>query len=173
MCQIARNLSGLSINSPQTRCKMARSQWERAREEAGYPWLTPKHLRPAFTTDLSERGLEAKMVSDLLEHSSIAMTEKFYIKRQQQTACRRAPWRFCRAKSQRQQNGYISGYMVAKMGLRKMVRRCNLLKLQDAPVAQLDRAFDYESKGRVFESRRAHHKTKHLRKQTKSQNSQR
>jgi hypothetical protein len=28
---------------------------------------------------------------------------------------------------------------------------------QCAPVAQLDRAFDYESKGRVFESRRAHH----------------
>ena len=29
--------------------------------------------------------------------------------------------------------------------------------LQDAPVAQLDRAFDYESKGRTFESCRAHH----------------
>lgn len=26
-----------------------------------------------------------------------------------------------------------------------------------APVAQLDRVFDYESKGREFESRRAHH----------------
>ncbi len=29
-----------------------------------------------------------------------------------------------------------------------------------APVAQLDRVFDYESKGREFESRRAHHFTK-------------
>ena len=33
-----------------------------------------------------------------------------------------------------------------------------VLILQCAPVAQLDRAFDYESKGRKFESCRAHHK---------------
>ncbi len=33
---------------------------------------------------------------------------------------------------------------------------------QCAPVAQLDRAFDYESKGRKFESCRAHHKIKDL-----------
>jgi hypothetical protein len=32
----------------------------------------------------------------------------------------------------------------------------------NAPVAQLDRAFDYESKGRKFESCRAHFKTKDL-----------
>jgi hypothetical protein len=31
-----------------------------------------------------------------------------------------------------------------------------LLGIQYAPVAQLDRAFDYESKGRTFESCRAH-----------------
>jgi integrase len=73
-----------------TRWKTARSQWERARKAAGYPWLTPKHLRPAFATDLSERGLETEMVSDLLGHSSVAVTEKFYIKRRQQVACRRA-----------------------------------------------------------------------------------
>ncbi len=45
----------------------------------------------------------------------------------------------------------------AKLGLRKFCRVGKVLILQDAPVAQLDRAFDYESKGRVFESRRAHH----------------
>jgi hypothetical protein len=33
---------------------------------------------------------------------------------------------------------------------------------RDAPVAQLDRAFDYESKGRTFESCRAHHKISNL-----------
>ena len=43
-----------------------------------------------------------------------------------------------------------------KMVLRIRVRCCNLLTLQGAPVAQLDRAFDYESKGRMFESCRAH-----------------
>ena len=32
-----------------------------------------------------------------------------------------------------------------------------LIKLPAAPVAQLDRAFDYESKGREFESSRARH----------------
>ncbi len=37
-----------------------------------------------------------------------------------------------------------------------------VLILKCAPVAQLDRAFDYESKGRVFESRRAHQKNQAL-----------
>ena len=31
----------------------------------------------------------------------------------------------------------------------------------DAPLAQLDRVFDYESKGRGFESRRAHQTKSH------------
>jgi hypothetical protein len=39
---------------------------------------------------------------------------------------------------------------------------CKLLGLKGAPVAQLDRAFDYESKGRKFESCRAHHKNQQL-----------
>ena len=43
------------------------------------------------------------------------------------------------------------------LGLRKASGVCKVLILQDAPVAQLDRAFDYESKGRTFESCRAHH----------------
>jgi hypothetical protein len=45
------------------------------------------------------------------------------------------------------------------LGLRNFLGVCKVLILQCAPVAQLDRAFDYESKGRVFESRRAHHKS--------------
>jgi hypothetical protein len=41
--------------------------------------------------------------------------------------------------------------------LRNFFGICKVLILNYAPVAQLDRAFDYESKGRVFESRRAHY----------------
>ena len=33
-------------------------------------------------------------------------------------------------------------------------------QVENGPVAQLDRAPDFESVGRVFESRRGHHKTK-------------
>jgi site-specific recombinase XerD len=73
-----------------TRWQTLRSQWLRARERAGYPWLTPKHLRPAFATELSERGLETHMVQDLLGHSSVAVTERFYLKRRQRAACRAA-----------------------------------------------------------------------------------
>ena len=41
-----------------------------------------------------------------------------------------------------------------------MIRRFNgkVLALQSAPVAQLDRASDFESAGRPFESGRVHHK---------------
>jgi integrase len=73
-----------------TRWKTLRSQWERARERAGYAWLTPKHLRPTFATDLPERGLETHMIQDLLGHSSAAVTEKFYLKRRQRAACQAA-----------------------------------------------------------------------------------
>ena len=43
------------------------------------------------------------------------------------------------------------------LGLRNSEDVGKVLILKDAPVAQLDRAFDYESKGRTFESCRAHH----------------
>jgi hypothetical protein len=43
------------------------------------------------------------------------------------------------------------------LGLRILGCVCKVLQLKRAPVAQLDRAFDYESKGRKFESCRAHH----------------
>jgi hypothetical protein len=45
------------------------------------------------------------------------------------------------------------------LGLRNFFGICKVLILNYAPVAQLDRAFDYESKGRKFESCRAHHKS--------------
>jgi integrase len=73
-----------------TRWSDCRKPWERARKAAGYPWLTPKHLRPALATDLSEKGLETHFVSELLGHSSVAVTERFYIKRRQVEACRQA-----------------------------------------------------------------------------------
>jgi integrase len=78
--------------NPQTggRWRDYRKPWERARAAAGYPWLTLKHLRPAFATNLSEEGLETHFVSELLSHSSVRVTEQFYIKRQQIKACRQA-----------------------------------------------------------------------------------
>jgi hypothetical protein len=48
--------------------------------------------------------------------------------------------------------------MGPNLGLRKLRDACKVLQLKCAPVAQLDRAFDYESKGRKFESCRAHQK---------------
>src|SRR5437867_1486008 len=57
--------------------KTLRSQWQRARKRARYSWIIPKHLRPAFATDLSERGLESHMIQDLLGHSSVSVTERF------------------------------------------------------------------------------------------------
>jgi hypothetical protein len=45
----------------------------------------------------------------------------------------------------------------ANLRLRNFVGVGKVLIPKDAPVAQLDRAFDYESKGRTFESCRAHH----------------
>lgn len=41
-------------------------------------------------------------------------------------------------------------------------RRQRLSAPHDGPVAQLDRALDYESKGRAFESLRVRHKNKGL-----------
>jgi integrase len=73
-----------------TRWSDCRKPWERARKAAGYPWLTPKHLRPALATDLSEKGLETHFVSELLGHSSVTVTERFYIKRRQVEACQQA-----------------------------------------------------------------------------------
>ena len=73
-----------------TRWRDCRKPWIKAREAAGYPWMTPKHLRPAFATDLSEKGLETHFVSELLGHSSVRVTEEYYIKRRQVEACRQA-----------------------------------------------------------------------------------
>ncbi len=56
------------------------------------PFAPPQfwHLRPTFATDLSERGLESHMMQDLLGHSTVAVTERFYLKRRQRAACRAA-----------------------------------------------------------------------------------
>jgi len=67
-----------------------RKPWINARKAAGYPWMTPKHLQPAFATNLSEMGLETHFVCKLLGHSSVRVTEEFYIKRRLVEACRQA-----------------------------------------------------------------------------------
>ena len=73
-----------------TRWSDCRKPWENARKLAGYPWVTVKHLRPAMATQLSEEGLDTHFVSELLGHSSVTVTEKFYIKRRQEEACQQA-----------------------------------------------------------------------------------
>ncbi len=73
-----------------TRWRDCHKPWVEARAAAGYPWSTPKHLRPAFATDLSEKGLETHFVSEVLGYSSVRVTEEFYIKRCQVEACRQA-----------------------------------------------------------------------------------
>ena len=43
-----------------------------------------------MATQLSENGLEIHFVSELLGHSSVTVTEQFYVKRRQDEACQRA-----------------------------------------------------------------------------------
>ncbi len=78
--------------NPETknRWRDCRKPWENARKEAGYPWVTVKHLRPAMATQLSTLGLDAQDIKELLGHSSMAVTEKFYTKRKPDEACHKA-----------------------------------------------------------------------------------
>jgi len=73
-----------------TRWRDCRKPWENAREAAGYSWVTVRHLRPAMATQLSTEGLETHFITELLGHSSVAVTERFYIKRKQDEACQKA-----------------------------------------------------------------------------------
>lgn len=63
-----------------TRWYDARKPWEKAREEAGYPWLRIRDLRPAFATEASELGASTRWIKSSLGHSTERVTEKFYIK---------------------------------------------------------------------------------------------
>lgn len=63
-----------------TRWHDCRVPWEAAREEAGYPWLRIRDLRPAFAIEVAELGGDLHFLQSVLGHSSVAVTEKHYAK---------------------------------------------------------------------------------------------
>jgi len=71
-----------------TRWHDARKPWEKARSEAGYPWLRVRDLRPAFATEASESGASTRWIKSGLGHASERVTEKFYIKDEPEFAAR-------------------------------------------------------------------------------------
>ena len=72
-----------------TRWHDARKPWERARAAAGYPWFRARDLRPLYATELSEAGAPTKAISQTLGHSSERVTERWYIKSDQERAANR------------------------------------------------------------------------------------
>ena len=63
-----------------TRWYDARAPWEKARTEAGYPWLRVRDLRPAFGIEVSEMGVPMHFIQSVFGHSSVSVTEKYYAK---------------------------------------------------------------------------------------------
>jgi len=61
----------------QTRWYDARRPWEKARAEAGYPWLRIRDLRPAFATAAAEEGIPSRFIQLGLGDPPMAKTEKF------------------------------------------------------------------------------------------------
>jgi integrase len=49
-------------------------------EEAGYPWMPVRDLRPAFAIEVAEYGADLHFLQSVLGHSSVAVTEKHYAK---------------------------------------------------------------------------------------------
>lgn len=76
--------------NPDTRTRWyeARKQWEKARREAGYPWLRIRDLRPAFGIAASEMGAPMHYIQSALGHGSVAVTEKYYAKYDPNSAAR-------------------------------------------------------------------------------------
>jgi integrase len=68
--------------NPETRTRWhdLRKPWEKARKEAGYPWLRVRDLRPAFATEASEAGAPMHFIQSALNHGSVSVTEKYYAK---------------------------------------------------------------------------------------------
>jgi len=63
-----------------TRWSDARKPWEKARVEAGYPWLRVRDLRPAFAIEASQQGAPMHFIQSALGHGSVAITEEYYAK---------------------------------------------------------------------------------------------
>jgi integrase/recombinase XerD len=63
-----------------TRWFDARKPWVDARNEAKYPWLRVRDLRPAFGIEASEKGIPMHFIQSVLGHSSVTVTERYYAK---------------------------------------------------------------------------------------------
>lgn len=71
-----------------TRWSDARKPWVKAREEAGYPWLRVRDLRPAMATEAAELGAPLHYIQLGLGHRSVKTTETFYVKSDPKSAAR-------------------------------------------------------------------------------------
>jgi len=66
----------LSGNCPQQKCTKYR---EKARKEAGYPWLQVKDLRRAYAIKLAKSGgVEMQHLQRAPGHNSVQMTGRYY-----------------------------------------------------------------------------------------------
>ncbi|MEU6270455.1 site-specific integrase [Saccharopolyspora shandongensis] len=59
--------------------------WKPFRVRAGYEWVTFHTLRKTVATLLSDAGLTAREVADLLGHSRVSMTQDHYFGRGQES----------------------------------------------------------------------------------------
>lgn len=71
-----------------TRWRDARRPWEEARAAAGYPWFRVRDLRPLYATEASDAGVPTNFIASTLGHSSVRVTEQWYIKSDQERAAR-------------------------------------------------------------------------------------
>ena len=62
--------------------------WNKARKEAGYPWLRIRDLRPAFAINAAELGAPMHFIQSALGHTSVQMTERYYAKFDKHSAAR-------------------------------------------------------------------------------------
>jgi len=106
-------------------------------------------LRHTFASHLVMNGVNIRTVQQLLGHKDIKMTMKYsHLSRdfvQEAVSHLDGIWGKFRK----------IGTNLAQKEFDNSVYPCKLLSINAAPVAQLDRALDYESKGRRFESCRA------------------
>jgi integrase len=63
-----------------TRWESCRDPWEKARDEAGYPWLRIHDLRHAYAIKLAEQGCPMHFISEVMGHHSTEFTRQHYAK---------------------------------------------------------------------------------------------
>jgi integrase len=82
--------------------------WEKARAEAGFPWIRVRDLRPAFGIEASEMGAPMHYIQSALGHGSVAVTERYYAKHDPRSGAKQ-PLRVIEAGRQGQKMGIKTG----------------------------------------------------------------